>query len=220
MGRTAIAVPILLSFFLIILAIPSASATTITIGDIFSETDVIASIMINDVTDVAIATVNVTYDPSVIVVTDATKGVFESFFSNLHYANDGWVIVGAYQIDKGLSGNVKLAELTISPRGSYGDFSELKIDVETLSDSSSPSNPIDAEVIDGFFYVGKNGDVNADRTVDSYDCVHIARWMVGVEGYELKEGAADVSGDGIVDAYDCVYLARHIAGISGYEGLK
>jgi len=211
-------VPLLLSFFLFFLAILPVSATTVAIGDTFSETDATASIMINDVTDVATATVNVTYDPSVIVVTDAEKGDFPSFISNLEHANDGWVKVGAYQTGDGLSGDVKLAKLTITPKGSYGKFSDLGIDVEELQDSGF--NTIDAEVMDGFFYIGKNGDVNADRTVDSYDCVHIARWIVGVEGYELEEGAADVSGDRIVDAYDCVYLVRHIAGISGYEELK
>lgn len=213
-----IAVPILLSFLLFFLAILPASATTVTIGDTFSDTDATVSIMINDGTDVATATVKVTYDPSVIVVTDAEKGDFPSFISNLEHVNEGWVKVGAYQTGDGLSGDVKLAKLTITPKGSYGEFSSLAIDVEELQDSGF--NTIDAEVIDGFFYIGTNGDVNADRTVDSYDCVHIARWIVGVGGYELKEGAADVSGDGIVDAYDCVYLARHAAGISGYEELR
>ena len=65
-----------------------------------------------------------------------------------------------------------------------------------------------------------NGDVNADGVIDSADYMHIARWIAGMEGYDLEEKVADVSGDGIVDAYDCVYLARYIAGISGYEELK
>lgn len=210
---------VLFFLFLSLIAIPSASATTITIGNIFSGTDVTTSIMINDVTDVAVVGVKLTYDPSVIIVTDVTKGKdWQSFIKNIERAQDGWVKIGAYQTGKGLSGNVKFAELTIAPRGGYGEFSELTIEVETLSDSEY--KPIEAEVIDGFFYIGMNGDVNADKTVDSSDCVHIARWIAGIEGYELKEGVAEVSGDRIVDAYDCVYLARHIAGISGYEELK
>lgn len=210
-----IAVPILLSFLLFFLAILPVSATTVTIGDTFSETDATASIMINDVTDVATATVKVTYDSSVIVVTDADKGDFQSFIFNLEHANEGWVKVGAYQTGEGLSGDVKLAKLTITPKGSYGEFSDLDIDVEELQDSGF--NPIDADVIDGFFYIGVNGDVNADRVVDSDDSLYIASGIAGIE--ELKVGASEVSGDGIVDAYDCVYLARHAAGISGYEEL-
>jgi len=65
-----------------------------------------------------------------------------------------------------------------------------------------------------------NGDVNANGVIDSADYMHIARWIAGIEEYDLEEKVADVSGDGIVDAYDCVYLARYIAGISGYEELK
>ncbi len=65
-----------------------------------------------------------------------------------------------------------------------------------------------------------NGDVNADKVVDSYDCTYIARWIVGIPGYGLEEKVAEVSGDGIADAYDCVYLSRHIAGIPGYKELK
>ena len=210
-----IAVPSLLSFLLVFLAILPVSATTVTIGDTFSETDATASIMINDVTDVATATVKVTYDPSVIVVTDADKGDFQSFIFNLEHANEGWVKVGAYQTGEGLSGDVKLAKLTITPKGSYGEFSNLDIDVEELQDSEY--NPMDADVIDGFFYIGVNGDVNADRVVDSDDSLYIASGIAGIE--ELKVGASEVSGDGIVDAYDCVYLARHAAGISGYEEL-
>ena len=210
-----IAVPILLSFLLFFLAILPVSATTVTIGDTFSETDATASIMINDVTDVATATVKVTYDPSVIVVTDADKGDFQSFIFNLEHANEGWVKVGAYQTGEGLSGDVKLAKLTITPKGSYGEFSDLDIDVEELQESEY--NPMDADVIDGFFYIGVNGDVNADRVVDSDDSLYIASGIAGIE--ELKVGASEVSGDGIVDAYDCVYLARHAAGISGYEEL-
>lgn len=211
----------LLFFLLSIFALSSASATTITIGDgdIFSEKDVNASIMINGVSDVAAATVDVTYDPSVTIITDAKVGDLKFLFNwNDEHASEGWVRIMGGQLEGGLNGNVKLAELTISPTGSYGEISNLHIDVIELRNNSGGT--IDAEVMDGFFYIGKNGDVNADRTADSYDCVHIARWIVGVEGYELKEGAADVSGDGIVDAYDCVYLARHIAGISGYEGLE
>jgi hypothetical protein len=44
-----------------------ASATTITINDTFSEANVTVPIMINDVEDVAAATINLSYDPSIIV---------------------------------------------------------------------------------------------------------------------------------------------------------
>ena len=196
-----IAVPILSLLFFIFFAIVSGSATTVTIGEMFSETEVTTSIMINDVTDVATVGVKVTYDPSVIAVTDVSN-YFPHPVSNID-AEEGWVKIGGFKEGEGRNGNVKLADLTIAPQGSYGGYSDLDITVESLSDRDY--KPIDADVIDGFFYIA--------------DSTYIARWIAGIEGYEVKEGAADVSGDGIVDVYDCVYLARHAACISGYEEL-
>ena len=97
-----------------------------------------------------------------------------------------------------------------------GDF---KLDVST---KGVPSGEflISAGEIEKTVRIFKNGDVNADEVVDSYDCVYIARWIAGIPGYDLEEKVAEVSGDEIVDAYDCVYLARHIAGIPGYEELE
>ena len=211
-----IAVPIFLSFFLIPLVMLPASATTVTIGDIFSETDATVSIMINDVTDVAIAGVDVTYNPSVIVATDVDLGEFDRYAPEFIDNESGWVRIGAYNLEEGLNGNVILANLTIHPKGSYGEISNLDIEI-TSEFKDSSNNPIDADVIDGFFYIGMNGDVNADRKIDNEDSLYIASGIAGIE--ELKVGASEVSGDGIVDAYDCVYLARHAAGISGYEEL-
>ena len=148
MKRVTIA---LLFSFIFIFAISSATGTTVTIGDIFSETNVTVPLMINNVEDVAAATIKVSYDPSVIVVTDAGNSDFESFTPNLWYAEEGWVKMTGYNTVEGLNGDVKFAELTIEPRGSYGEFSELIIEVETLSDSVGA--PIDAEVKNGSFTI-------------------------------------------------------------------
>jgi len=143
--------------FVLLFMSSSASATAIiTIGDsdIFSEVDVTVPLMINDVEDVAAATIKVSYDPSVIVVTDAGNSDFESFTPNLWYADEGWVKMTAYQVGSGISGDVKFAELTITPKGSSGEFSNLEIAIETLSDSAGA--PIDAEVGNRAFYIGKS----------------------------------------------------------------
>jgi hypothetical protein len=208
---------LILSLSLLFFTTVAASATTVTTGEFFSETDVTVPLMINDAANLAAATMKVSYDPAAIIVTAIKKGDLSSFTPNLYYAQDGWVKMTAYLVGSGLSGNVKFAELTISPRGSYGAYSTLDIEVETLSDTEYRT--IDADVIDGFFYIGMNGDVQADRVIDAGDSEYIARGIAGVPGYPLKFGPSEVSGDGIVDAYDCVYLARHAAGVPGYEAL-
>jgi hypothetical protein len=214
-GRVVLLLSLFL-FFHIIFAV--ASATTVTIGEFFSESEVTAPLMINDVTNLATAGVKITFDPSVILITSAKNGALPSFIANVERAADGWVKVGAYTTGSGLNGDVKLADLTIAPSGSYGEISELSIDVESLSDSGYKT--LNATVIDGFFYIGMNGDVDANRVVNAADSEYIARGIAGVPGYPPKFGPSEVSGDGIVDAYDCVYLARHAAGLAGYERLQ
>jgi hypothetical protein len=208
---------ILLLFLVSSSILTAASATTVTIGEFFSESKVTAPLMINDVTDLATAGVKITFDPSVVLITSAKAGALPSFIANVDRAADGWVKVGAYTTGSGLNGDVKLADLTIAPSGRYGEISELSIDVESLSDSGYKT--LNATVIDGFFYIGMNGDVDANRVVNAADSEYIARGIAGVPGYPLKFGPSEVSGDGIVDAYDCVYLARHAAGVAGYEAL-
>jgi len=137
--------------FIFIFALSSATTTTVMIEDIFSEVNVTVPLMINEVDDVAAATIKVSYDPSVIVVTDVGNSDFESFTPNLWYADEGWVKMTGYNTVGGLSGDVIFAELTIEPRGGYGESSELTIEVETLSDSVGA--PIDAEVKNGSFTI-------------------------------------------------------------------
>ena len=60
------------------------------------------------------------------------------------------------------------------------------------------------------------GDVGRDGAVGAYDCVCIARYVVGIPGYTantLNLGSADVNGDGKVDINDARYLARYLVGL-------
>ena len=116
-------------FFFVFITSSASGTTIITIGDVFSADDVTVPVMINNVEDVAVVTINVTYDPSVIRVTDAGDSDFQVFSSNLYYKDKGWVKMGAYQVMNGLSGDVKFAELTITPFGNPGENTDLEIEV-------------------------------------------------------------------------------------------
>ena len=144
------------------LMFPPASATTITIEGIYSEVNVTVPIMINAVEDVASATINLSYDPSVIVVTAAGNSDFQTFTPNLEFADQGRVKMTAFNIGGGRSGNVTFAELTIVPRGSTGANSSLDIVVEKLSDGKY--QPIKFEAKNGFFHIGKKGDSQPSPT--------------------------------------------------------
>jgi hypothetical protein len=62
----------------------------------------------------------------------------------------------------------------------------------------------------------EGADVSKDGYVGVYDCVCIARYDLGVPGYDgttLNIDAADVNGDGIVDLRDARCLARLLIGL-------
>ncbi len=134
-----------------------------------SADNVTASIMINNVEDVAVATINVTYDPSVIRVTDAGNSDFQVFFRNLHFADKGWVRMGAYQVMNGLSGDVKFAELGITPVGSPGETTSLEIEVITLSDSED--KPIKVEVKNGSFTIKEHFQLDTGSPENPYPSI-------------------------------------------------
>ena len=144
-------------FLLFSFAMSSATATTVTISDICSEIETTVPLLITDAKDVASATMKVSYDPSVIIVSDAGNSDFEEFTPNVLYAEEGWVKMAGYNILDGLSsGNVQFAELTITPKGNPGQSSELTIEVVTLADSEG--NLIDYSVEHGSFTIGKSSD--------------------------------------------------------------
>ena len=152
-------------FFFVFITSSASGTTIITIGDVFSADDVTVPVMINNVEDVAVVTINVSYDPSVIRVTDAGDSDFQVFYRpNLYYADKGWVRMGALQIGDGLSGDVKFAELTITPVGSPGENTDLEIEVITLFDSENKL--IKAAVKNGSFTI--KGHVQLDTGSPKY----------------------------------------------------
>ena len=152
-------------FFFVFITSSASGTAIITIGDVFSADDVTVPVMINNVEDVVVATINVSYDPSVIRVTDAGDSDFQVFIPNLCCTNEGWVKMGAFQIGDGLSGDVKFAELTITPVGSPGENTNLEIEVITLFDSIE-DNQIKAAVKNGSFTI--KGHVQLDTGSPKY----------------------------------------------------
>ena len=62
----------------------------------------------------------------------------------------------------------------------------------------------------------EGADISKDGYVGVYDCVCIARYALGVPGYDgttLNIDAADVNGDGVVDLRDARCLARQLIGL-------
>jgi len=139
--------PLLLALLIVPI---SAATTTISINDVFLEPgdDAAISIMIYNVSNVGVANINITYDPSVVHIT----AVNNSEFDNLYPVIDnsiGLVKIGVVDYGDGLSGNVKLADLMLKAVGNADETSTFAISINELKEAGATETSISASVDNG-----------------------------------------------------------------------
>ena len=149
--KTGIPVTVLAALSLAMFIMPVAAAvTTISIDDIFVEPgeDVVVTAMINNVTNLGVANINIAYEQSVVHVTAVTS----SDFNNLYHVIDnstGLVKIGGVDYGDGLNGDVKLADLTLKAVGDADETSSLGISIIELKEASAIETSIPAAVDNG-----------------------------------------------------------------------
>lgn len=143
-------------FLFPILRLTSASLPAeVSIGNVSSKQNesVAAEMMIKDVEEsgVSAATINLTYNSSVINAVSVNNSDFDSIEVNINNSF-GFTKIIAYQTGAaGLIGNVKLAEIGFKAVGKEGEVSPLTIEVITLKDNVGIS--IQHEVKNGSFAI-------------------------------------------------------------------
>ena len=97
-----------------------------------------------------------------------------------------------------------------------GGFEEV-IDTHGIPEGAytitATSSTVDAETT---LNLSLNGDANMDGNVGAYDCVCIARYVIGIPGYDnttMNYDAMDVDPNSGVDIRDARYLARYLVGL-------
>ena len=204
-----------------LLSVSLASATTACVGvaDYSAESGgtVTVPVLVTNVTDLGGCDVNVTYNASIIHVTDVSPG--DMALLRYHIDNEsGWVRMNAINAT-GQSVDAIFAYLNLTAVGDAGYVSLLCIADALLIDTSYESVP--CIVRDGMCRTFLNGDVDSNGAVDMHDSVYLMRHLLGVAGFaEIVAEAADVNGDGMVTSHDALYLAKHLIGVSGYEELR
>jgi hypothetical protein len=145
-----ISVALLLASAPLLISPAIATPTTVSIGDIFVETgeDAVAQIMINNVTNLGVADINLTFDPSVVHVVSATNSEFD-FLHAVIDNSTGVARIGGVDYGDGLSGNVRLAEITLKAVGSHGEISALSLSINELKEAGAIETPIPATVDNG-----------------------------------------------------------------------
>ncbi len=123
---------IFLALLLAFVTISSAGNTEVSLGDYEVEEDetVRTAVMVNDVTDVVGGEVNITFNPSVVNVSNVSDGEIGSVTSNVDN-QQGWVYLNVYG-SEGMDGDVVFAYLNFTAVGGEGENSELNISVDSL----------------------------------------------------------------------------------------
>jgi len=131
-----------------------ASATTVSIGDVFMKSNetAVTNIMVNNVSKLGVADINLSFDSSVVHVVSADSGDFD-FLHAVIDNSTGIVRIGGVDYGDGLSGNVKLADLTLKAVGNHCETSALDISINELKEAGAIETPIPAIVDNGTAFI-------------------------------------------------------------------
>ncbi|MGP8323187.1 MAG: PKD domain-containing protein [Methanosarcinaceae archaeon] len=146
---------VFVALFIVLFAVQSVAATTVSIENVFVEPNgnVTASIMINNVTNLGVADINLTFNQSVVQVSGADNSDFDFLHAVINNSN-GMVRIGAFQISSsGLNGNIKLADVLLDAVGSAGRENVLNLNIIELKEVSTPETSIYATVDCGIFAI-------------------------------------------------------------------
>ena len=144
----------LLFSFALMTTIPASATTIISIENAFtmSGENTVTSIMINNVSNLGVADINLTFDPSVVHVLSAGNSDFD-FFHALIDNSTGVVRMGGIDYGDGLNGDIKLAEITLKPVGNHGAATALSAKINELKEAGALETSIPATVDNGTAFI-------------------------------------------------------------------
>jgi hypothetical protein len=164
------------------IVVANNSVATISIGNVSG--NVTIPITIENAANVGSAHINITYNASVVDVTNVTGEDFDTIVTNLEHVHEGWVRIGVFQGDNpGLNGSAILANVTFRSNSTNGT-SQLNLSVITFKDATNNTNPIPYSVQNGTYIAVLNGDVNGDGVVDIADAMYLAKHVLDKSGFE------------------------------------
>jgi len=134
---------ILLMFISLIFTIQvQAAQTAVSISDVSVESgnDVIATIMLKDITSYGTGTIKVTYDPAIAQVTGVEGSTDSTVVISNADNNAGSVSISAWNLN-GKTGDIVFADIKFNAVGSSGSSTPLTLDVEILEDTSGNNLP-------------------------------------------------------------------------------
>jgi len=165
-------------------------------------------------------TVDVRYDPAVVDATACAEDPgndFDTALCNVEFQTDAVRLTAIST--SGVSGDVRLADITFFCLGDVGECSTLDVQVVTFADPSG--NPIPFGDEDGEICIGC-GDADSDGDVDAVDALFVLQYVVGMrQGDNTCQAdtgviclpSSDVDSDQDVDAVDSLFILQHVVGL-------
>ena len=184
------------TLLLALLIVPVSATTTISVSDIFFEPgdDATISVVINNVSNLGVANINIDYDPSVVCITTVNNSEFGNLYLVINNTI-GLVKIGGVDYGDGLNGNVKLADLAIEAVGAAYEKSALNLTITELKEASATETSIPATVDNGTAVLNLP-PVAIPRSLHRYN-------NIGDLGKAIFNGSAsyDLSSDGSIANY-------------------
>lgn len=175
----------------------------------------IAPIRMGNMTNFGSATLTLSYDPSVVEVTNVTNGnVPNSTLTwSVNESRGRVTLLLTTTARPGTSGEHDFARVSFRAVGALGSTSALDLNVEEVVDSDGIAFSTPPMVGDATFRAGLLGDADGDGDIDAQDAIAIAEAVVGRRAIgSLVASSADVSGDGRVTGRDAMLIRQFLAG--------
>ncbi len=191
-----------------------AGSTVVSIANATATADsnITRAIMVENVNNLAAATVWLTYDPNVVNVLSVSAGDLGGVTMNIDNTI-GKVTMSAFSTTA-KSGNVVFANVLLKSVGQINATSPLTLTVPSLADQNGV--PIPSTIRSGIFTISSviKGDVNGDGQVTIVDALFVAQYTVGMKTLSASQlAAADVNGDGQVTVVDALFIAQYTVGL-------
>lgn len=146
-------VMMLITLSLSISAVPVTAGTIVSVEDVYVEPSdsISVPIMINNVTDLGVADITLVYNQSVVRITDVGNSEFDFMHPVINDSIGTARMVAMDYSVAGLSGDVKLADITLEAVGSDGETDTLNLVINELKEAGMPETAIPAETDNGTF---------------------------------------------------------------------
>lgn len=163
----------------------------------------------------------ISYDPSLLQVTDVLSGDFETLYSYVD-EDAGEIRLVATNSGSGLTGDFAIAQIFFEALRYPICNSVLSVTESTLYTAESQPESIPHTVYDGMACSGCHcvlGDMNGDCELNSADVRYLALNLCGDPDYTPLYAPGDVNSDGVVNSGDVRYLALYLCGDPDYSPL-